>query len=147
MQTMPSLRIPITPYGAVVSVKIRPGPAQVTALQAAGKPVPAETTVNGFLDTGATFVCLNSGWVATIGMKSANGCAGGALGTGGQVSDTKYDVEIALDHDGQTSPWVRLDACGLPMGHGMCMAALGRDFLDHFRFEYDGPGRQAVLSW
>jgi hypothetical protein len=142
---MPSLVFPIAHNGVLVPIVVRPSELQTKRLRDAGMSVPESVQTIGFIDTGACPTLLDSGLVQK--MKAANGFSLGILGTGGQTTVKGYEVEIAvvdLDHEMR---WFPLVAGARPISGSGALAALGRDFLAHFRLVYDGPAGQATLSW
>jgi len=144
---MPQLAVSISPYGAVTQVRIRPGPSQVQALQAAGQPVPAETAILGTLDTGAGVTAVDDSVLGGRGMRAANGCQASVPGSYALASGRRYEIDVGLTDDLGNVHWFTLDVCGLPVAHGVSNALLGRDFLSRFEFRYDGRGGQATLQW
>jgi hypothetical protein len=145
---MPSMTVPLVSDGLVVSVLIRPGPSQIAALQAANLPIPAETQINGFLDTGASHSCVDECILSGHGMKELTGSwLSYNIGGVSQISSNGYDVEIAIVGGvGQTN-WIPVQVSGLSVNRTTCFMLIGLDLLQHFTLTYDGPNRLAALSW
>jgi hypothetical protein len=58
-----------------------------------------------------------------------------------------YDVEVALELAEEPLHWVPLTVLRGAVYPTGAAAALGRDFLRHVVFTYDGPRRQVILRW
>jgi hypothetical protein len=148
LRTMPSMTVPLVPDGLVVSVLIRPGPSQIAALQAANLPIPAETQINGFLDTGASHSCVDECVLSGCGMKEMAGSwLSSNIGGVSQISSNGYDVEIAIVGGAGQTNWIQVQVAGLPVNRTTCFMLIGLDLLERFTLAYDGPNRLATLSW
>ena len=59
----------------------------------------------------------------------------------------QYEAEVALVVPGEPPRWVPLLLLGGSVYPTGAPLALGRDFLAHVVFTYDGPRKQATVDW
>lgn len=130
---MPELSAPIRRRGAVVKVFLR-----VPGAERAFGPFPA------YLDTGASVTVFDPGVIGVLGAEPVAEAGLHVLGRDTVSHHGVYSVEVALADAGDLH-WIALDALDGPVNPKGTAAALGRDFLAHFLFTYDGPAGRVRL--
>jgi hypothetical protein len=133
---MPTVTIPIRRRGVLVKVLVRPQAARVTT-----GPLPA------FVDCGASDSVLEPGVVAALHLPPVRSVALQAIGRKDVSFHHTYEVEIALDVPDVSPRWVPLTVLAGAVYQTGGPVALGRDFLAHHVFTYDGPNKRATLTW
>jgi hypothetical protein len=129
------LSIPIRQRGAVAKLLVRPpGSGEVFG------PFPA------YLDTGASVTVLDPGVVGVLGGDPVAAAGLHVLGREAVSHHGVYEVLVALAGAGEPL-WVPLAVLEGPVNPKGTAAALGRDFLAHFTFTYDGPAGRFLLRW
>ncbi len=132
---MPELSLPIRQRGAVVKLLVRaPGSPNACG------PFPA------YLDTGANVTVLDPGVVGTLDLEPVTDAGLHVLGRDTVSHHGVYCVEVALA-DTAEPLWVPLRVLDAPVNPKGTAAALGRDFLAHLVFTYDGSAGRFRLRW
>jgi hypothetical protein len=132
---MPELSVLIRQRGAVVKLLVRaPESAEVFG------PFPA------YLDTGASVTVLDPGVVGVLGGEPVAAAGLHVLGREAVSHHGVYEVLVALAGAGEPA-WFPLAVLEGPVNPKGTAAALGRDFLTHFIFTYDGPAGRIRLRW
>ena len=90
---------------------------------------------------------LDLGMIQSMGLPSVQSVALNILGCAEVSFHQTYDVEVALVLPDESPRWVPLTILGGVVYPTGAVAALGRDFLRHVVFTYDGPREQATLRW
>ena len=134
---MPEISVPIRRRGALVKLVVRP-PADPSA---------GVGPFAAFVDTGASDTMLELGFLRDLRVEPVRATALSVLGRDDASFHDLFEVEVALAVPEMPPRWVPLTVLGGPVFRTGAVAALGRDFLGHVVFTYDGPGRRAVLRW
>jgi hypothetical protein len=136
---MPECTYPLRQRGALVKALVR----------GAGSKRPVHVgPFSAYLDTGASNTMLDDSLTRSLNIEPAREVVLSVLGRTDASFHDAYAVEVALVlADGETSPWVRVEAMAGAVYPTGAVAALGRDFLAHFVLTYDGPARRASLRW
>lgn len=132
---MPEIKIPIRTHGLLVKVFLRR---------------PSDHAVHpsallAFLDTGASDTMVDLGVIESLDLAPCHQVGLNLLGRSAPSFHDTFEVEIALA-DGPER-WLPLTILGGPCFQTGAAAALGRDFLKHFRVAYDGLARKASIAW
>ncbi len=144
---MPELTLPIRRRGALVKALVRPSAALLPGPQPAHGASSHAGPLSAYLDTGASDTMLDLAVVRALGLRPAHSAALNVLGRDDVCFHELYEVEVALVLAGEPPRWVPLVAVGGAVYQTGAVAALGRDFLRHVVFTYDGPRKQATLRW
>lgn len=140
---MPELTLPIRRRGVLLKVLVRPAPSlevQAAYLAPAGP-------LSAYLDTGASDTMFDLGLVQSMGLQPLQCAALNILGNTAVSFHETYAVEVALVLPIDAPRWVPLTILAGAVYPTGAVAALGRDFLKHVMFTYDGPREQARLWW
>jgi hypothetical protein len=132
---MPELSFPIRQRGAVVKILVR-----ATESSEIFGPFPA------YLDTGASVTVLDSGVVSVLGIDPVAATGLHVLGRDTVSHHDVYRVFVALA-DANEPFWLPLEVLDGTVNPKGTAAALGRDFLAHVTFDYDGPTGRFRLRW
>jgi hypothetical protein len=134
---MAELKLPIRARGVFVKILVRiPRGGRVHEL-----PLPA------FLDTGTSDTMVDIGVIESLQLEPCNQVSLNILGCFDPGFYATFQIEVALLGHDATMRWIPLTVLGGPCFQTGAAAALGRDFLRHHRFEYDGLVGKAMLSW
>ena len=132
---MTELILPIRRRGALVKMLVRTAGKQPLG------------PFQAYLDTGASDSMLDFGVISSMSLQPVRIAALNVLGRAEVSFHETYDVEVALVVSDQSPRWVPLTALGGSVYPTGGVAALGRDFLNHVVFTYDGPNSRAVVRW
>jgi hypothetical protein len=99
-----------------------------------------------YLDTGASVTVLDSGVISVLGTEPIAAAGLHVLGRDTVSHHGVYRIEVALA-DAEELFWLTLDVLDGPVNPKGTAAALGRDFLAHVAFDYDGPTGRFRLRW
>ncbi|AMV22882.1 hypothetical protein VT84_00625 [Gemmata sp. SH-PL17] len=132
---MSELSVPIRQRGAVVKIVVR-----IAGAPNEFGPFPA------YLDTGASVTVLDPGVIHALGAEPIAEAGLHVLGRDTVSHHGVFAVEVALADAGEKR-WFALEALDGPINPKGTAGALGRDFLEHFVFTYDGPGNRVRLRW
>jgi hypothetical protein len=99
-----------------------------------------------YLDTGASVTVLDSGVIGVLGTEPVAAAGLHVLGRDTVSHHGVYRVEVSLA-DAEELCWLALDMLDGPVNPKGTAAAIGRDFLAHVAFDYDGPIGRFRLRW
>jgi len=133
-------------WGDLVNIRIEVTPEQAADLLKAGLPVPAPITAVGLLDSGASTTMFDETIAPMMGLPAIGTSGYLAGGGGGAVIPSNYYSAIitCMDEPMISTPLKVIGEIigqkGLPF-----QVLLGRDFLQHFGYTHDGPGKTFEL--
>ncbi len=139
----------IGPLGPILVFVVAPSVPRQLALKAAGKPVPAATTVNLLIDTGASGTAIDNTVIAALGLTPTGMTTFHTPSTGSTPAICPmYDVEIAIK--GYASAGIHTVASLPVMGANFAAQGIGglagRDLLARGRLIYSGIDNMVMLS-
>lgn len=144
---MPTYCYPIVADGLIVSVMVGLDQSATNALVTAGLSVPAPRHGIGMIDTGSNITCvaphmLHPGQILNITFSSTSTAAG-------RLPVRLVEISLSiLPPAGITGPLLTeptLVAMELPNAIPDVDVLIGRDFLAHYQFHYDGPKQEFHL--
>ena len=144
---MSELGVPIRCRGLLLKIIVRPGRSQEQHGLAAKPSCVATRPLSAYLDTGASGTMLDLGIVETMGLEPVESTAVHVLGREEVSYHEVYHVDVAIVVTEEPPRWIPLFVLGGAVFSTGAVAALGRDFLRHVVFTYDGPAGQATLRW
>ena len=106
-----------------------------------------EQLLPAFLDTGASDSMIDLGVIDALDVQPFHQVGLNILGRTDTGFYNTFQVEIALAGQDAETRWLPLTVLGGPCFQTGAAAALGRDFLRHHCFTYDGPSGKAAISW
>jgi hypothetical protein len=137
---MPLMTRPVSASGPVIDVQIGVPPAQMLALQQAGKTPPNELQLHALVDPGSSHTCIDLQCVTALGLVSV-----------GQVplfipapqaasqQYNQYHVRLWLIHPQMNYYMSKVDVVAADLYAQGVEMLLGRDVLKHCLLVYDGP--------
>jgi hypothetical protein len=145
---MAQLRLPITKDGPILSVAIGITGAQMAALQASGKPIPAPLVLRGVADTGTDITAVKVSQLQQLGITPT--ASSTTQTASGQFRVDLFDISLMVPGaTASAGPIVvrpLLTITELAESVPDVDLLLGRDILDECLFIYDGPGGQFLLA-
>jgi hypothetical protein len=137
---MPELNLPIRCRGVLVKFLVRPRTGPAMSLRTVGP-------LTAYLDTGASDSMLELGILQSLDLVPTHSTALNILGQEQVSFHDLFEVEVAVVTPNEQLRWVPLIVLGGAVFQTGAVAALGRDFLRHVVFTYNGPQQQVKLSW
>ena len=146
---MPHVTFPTSPAGLVVDALVGLPGSMMTALQQAGRPIPAPMLIRALLDTGADATSLSARCALRLSLKVFGRV--GMQTASGSVRVNQYEVSFSISAphrtggilsvrpDLQVTEW-------LNPGPGL-EALVGMDVLSEGLLIFDGPGKEFTLAF
>ena len=144
---MPELNLPIRHRGIMVKVLARPRPSHLRQMLSANHHARPVGPLSAYLDTGASDTMFDLAMIQSMGLEPVQSAALNILGRTEVSFHKSYEVEVALFLNNASPSWVPLTILGGAVYPTGAVAALGRDFLKHVVFTYDGPRKRVKLWW
>lgn len=147
---MPSLTIAIPQDGPLVQMMIGVSPARVSALRAAGAPVPPHISGRGLLDTGASISAIDRRVAQQLGLTATGYTLIHTPSTGAQPHlVAQFDASFSIVMDSQQihalpTSFLVIESDFSTQGFS---ALLGRDVLAHGLFLYHGHAGMMSLAF
>jgi hypothetical protein len=138
---MPELILPLRRRGALVKILVR------GATQASHRGIPRVGPLLAYLDTGASDTMLDVGVIEPMRLEPIRSAALNVLGREDVSFHETYEIEVALILPDEPPCWIPLTVLAGAVYPTGAVAALGRDFLYHVEFTYDGPKKRAIVRW
>lgn len=136
--------------GAFFPIEIQVPPAIADVLTKQGHPLPSPATGMALIDTGATMTCVDESLLQGLGLKPISVINSGTAS--GPVQQSVYPGRLYFPSQGWTVDLagvvgVNLTGQQVPLQPPQPLVALlGRNFLEHFVFIWNGPGGFWTLS-
>jgi hypothetical protein len=145
---MPTLSGSIGRWGPTIFVKVMQSNQRVEALKKAGLKYSSPSIVLALVDTGASHSVLDLEVIRSLGLEP-RGVASIHTPSSGPTYEQRQTFDCVLIVGETTDdPIARtFEVIGSELASQGFLALLGRDFLETFRFIYDGPSKSFSLQY
>lgn len=129
--------------GPIVKVSVGPTQKMVSELTKAGLKVPATRNGLAMIDTGSVFTCIDESVARELGFIPLD------VTNVASASHASHQVNIYVVNIEFVGFGVKLDTLrtvGASLKHHDLIALIGRDFLSHCTFFYNGPMGEITIS-
>jgi len=142
---MPKLTITLPQKRPIIPCFIAIGRAQERALMAAGRPVPAAIAVKGFIDTGCDTLVLDHTLVEKLGLQAHSYTA--LRSAQGIAYAASFSARLTIQTEPEPTTFDDLPCVAFSnIQTDDFQVLLGRNVLEHFRIEFDGPESTLTLQ-